>query len=640
MSNQQTLDPDNSDVEEQTSSTSTPEPKHATKTAFQDISASLPFSNYWGESDLNKRSRGRVDVPRKFSSARNAKKLTTETSPSQSTVTEPETASESVYPHNKVIETTQGHILELDDTPGHERIRVFHKTGSQIEMRPDGSIRYRSMKNSYHLTAGNEETIIRGNCNIIIEASANLRVKGDMTMQVDGDYNLLVHGDMSHEVAGNLETRVHGDNSERTTGFKLLETRGNVEFRHLGDSFLEKTFGTHTSNVGGNISITTESDFELIGDGDLSAEFEGGFFQIKGTTSYFAADTGYFDTEIHTETGYATTWEGDLEGTATKAIYATTAGSAPTGVSNPTTPDPTTPESSPNSNLSAINITDSSDELIKDLDRSVVNGGYNKRRLNCYEVYRHARNTTLRRDQEWLQDQINTEAIAMSINTSSPPSASRSISSISSTTTGVRGVSHLSDGSSRTFTIPTNKKLKITEPNSAFQISGALSSSTRITPSFVLAQLLGSDSEASFLDSSELLVSQETAVTNLQLLAYNVLEPLLDKFGSNWTVSESLYVPLPNEKLDPSSINLPFAKGLGVGIQLPDLPQSAYFDYASWCLNNLIFDKLVLSYIDYDPNETNEPTLLITISKGNNSKSFSTEFNHQVVGSGLQDLSS
>jgi len=45
----------------------------------------------------------------------------------------------SKYPNNSVIETKSGHVIEIDDTPGNERIRMYHKSGTYIDFRPDGS---------------------------------------------------------------------------------------------------------------------------------------------------------------------------------------------------------------------------------------------------------------------------------------------------------------------------------------------------------------------------------------------------------------------------------------------------------------------------------------------------------------------
>lgn len=38
------------------------------------------------------------------------------------------------YPFNKVFESERGHVVEMDDTPGGERIHVYHNGGSYMEM--------------------------------------------------------------------------------------------------------------------------------------------------------------------------------------------------------------------------------------------------------------------------------------------------------------------------------------------------------------------------------------------------------------------------------------------------------------------------------------------------------------------------
>src|SRR5690606_3972147 len=50
---------------------------------------------------------------------------------------EPQSQYAAQYPYNKTITTEGGHVIELDDTPGHERIHLYHKTGSYSEYNPD-----------------------------------------------------------------------------------------------------------------------------------------------------------------------------------------------------------------------------------------------------------------------------------------------------------------------------------------------------------------------------------------------------------------------------------------------------------------------------------------------------------------------
>ena len=47
---------------------------------------------------------------------------------------------DTIYPNCSVSETISGHVQEIDDTPGRERMIFKHRTGAGIDMRPDGSI--------------------------------------------------------------------------------------------------------------------------------------------------------------------------------------------------------------------------------------------------------------------------------------------------------------------------------------------------------------------------------------------------------------------------------------------------------------------------------------------------------------------
>lgn len=52
----------------------------------------------------------------------------------------PSAGGESVYPRNRLFKTKQGHVVELDDTPGKERIRIRHAAGTWEEYRADGAL--------------------------------------------------------------------------------------------------------------------------------------------------------------------------------------------------------------------------------------------------------------------------------------------------------------------------------------------------------------------------------------------------------------------------------------------------------------------------------------------------------------------
>ena len=136
---------------------------------------------------------------------------------------EPETPYAAQYPHNHVYESEAGHVREMDDTPGAERIHERHNSGTGYEIFPDGSKVTRVKKDNYsiitgddycHIQADSTKTIDGGlrvfinkdrsgsdnNYNIQVGAGANV------TIQVDeGDINLIAPAD-----TGNINMKCGG----------------------------------------------------------------------------------------------------------------------------------------------------------------------------------------------------------------------------------------------------------------------------------------------------------------------------------------------------------------------------------------------------------------------------------------------
>jgi hypothetical protein len=104
---------------------------------------------------------------------------------------EPETPYDAEYPLNRVIETEGGHIIEIDDTEDAERLHIYHKSGTFIEIHPDGSMVKKAVGNDYEIIEGNNSLHIKGDSgmNITVEKDANVYVKGNVNMKTDGDFN-------------------------------------------------------------------------------------------------------------------------------------------------------------------------------------------------------------------------------------------------------------------------------------------------------------------------------------------------------------------------------------------------------------------------------------------------------------------
>lgn len=106
------------------------------------------------------------------------------------------------YPFNNVTQTESGHIFELDDTRERERIKLMHRTGTFIEMHPDGSEVHKVFGDGYEITVKDKQILVEGKCSVTINGDSIVEIKGDKIEQVSGDYQLLVLGNYTQEVKG------------------------------------------------------------------------------------------------------------------------------------------------------------------------------------------------------------------------------------------------------------------------------------------------------------------------------------------------------------------------------------------------------------------------------------------------------
>lgn len=122
------------------------------------------------------------------------------------------------YPYNKVISTEAGHYFELDDTFGHERIHLYHRSGTYLEMHPNGTQVEKIVKDKYTIVLNNDKVSISGDCTVTIEGTNRVYIIEDCNVTIDGDYNIKVKGNMTTEVEGNYDLKVKGNMTTTVDG--------------------------------------------------------------------------------------------------------------------------------------------------------------------------------------------------------------------------------------------------------------------------------------------------------------------------------------------------------------------------------------------------------------------------------------
>ena len=174
------------------------------------------------------------------------------------THTEPNSLSDkTVYPDSSVIETHSGHVVEIDDTDGNERIRVYHRTGSYFEIRPDGSFIQKSVGNEgnhyIHMADVHEhieaavKRYIKNGVDEIIDSTVKREINGDKLQHITSDYAMKVDGNFILEVGGNIEFKVAGHREENI---------GSYHKEVIGSTININSGGSHTVSNGGNHSVT------------------------------------------------------------------------------------------------------------------------------------------------------------------------------------------------------------------------------------------------------------------------------------------------------------------------------------------------------------------------------------------------
>lgn len=136
------------------------------------------------------------------------------------TFNHPFPSDQSVYPYNHVTQTRAGHVFEVDDTLGNERIHEKHKSGTSRTIDARGQLSVLVVSDSYTTVCGNDFVTINGDANITINGSANLTVNGNYNLEVNGSMNQTVKGEYRLKVGAAYKNEVLGDKAENIVGKK------------------------------------------------------------------------------------------------------------------------------------------------------------------------------------------------------------------------------------------------------------------------------------------------------------------------------------------------------------------------------------------------------------------------------------
>ena len=195
----------------------------------------------------------------------------------------PSTQEKSAYPFNHVFESESGHYVEFDDTKDNERIHLYHRKGTLIEIDKDGHVVLKTPDNVNMTTiiGGDQDTYVKGNYSLTVDGNMNIHCTGVDTREgATAGSSSDPLGTVSYVISkGNLYETITEGNRETTitAGTETVTIEGAVTHTYNN---------TLTETITGAVSQTYSDTLTLDVAKDVTETFGAALkTEITGTTN-------------------------------------------------------------------------------------------------------------------------------------------------------------------------------------------------------------------------------------------------------------------------------------------------------------------------------------------------------------------
>jgi|LWDU01.1.fsa_nt_gi hypothetical protein len=223
----------------------------------------------------------------------------------------PKSNTYSQYPYNHVTESESGHVFEVDDSPGGERIMNYHRTGTFDEIHPDGSKMTKIVGTDYEIVLRDRNVSIEGSCNLTIGGACRTLIKGDYILEVEGNYTEKIHknhfykigvgksgGNEAFEVRGNRTGNINKNDNLRV----MLD-----QVSHINANYIKQVNGTYDLSVVKDMTLTVMKSYNLSAFNNISLAALSSNFNATAGGAMTLSSTGRLHiqtpSQIRTESG-------------------------------------------------------------------------------------------------------------------------------------------------------------------------------------------------------------------------------------------------------------------------------------------------------------------------------------------------
>ena len=174
---------------------------------------------------------------------------------------DPDANTKPTYPYNHVKEYECGHIFEVDETKGHERLLQAHKSGTYEEIIANGDKTVMVIGDDFEVFFKNKNCYVRGNVNITVDGDMRTYVKGDHYLEVEGDKHELIKGQKFTKIALNdVETIGQNKNTLVAQGLMLRANDYEELILDTKNSYVEKN---NIILTGEKLTVSAKGDLKL-----------------------------------------------------------------------------------------------------------------------------------------------------------------------------------------------------------------------------------------------------------------------------------------------------------------------------------------------------------------------------------------
>jgi len=180
---------------------------------------------------------------------------------------EPKTPYNAQYPYNHVHESEAGHIREIDDTPGAERIHERHMSGTGYEIHPDGSKVTRVKQDNYTITTNDDFAHIKGNSSTTVDGGIRVFVNADGSTE---DHNYTI--EVGNNANVNIQVNKGDVNVVTSEGDINLKSGKNIHMETAQGIFMKSS--SMSIEVNGFFEETSQNKTESTGTHIMNAKLQ------------------------------------------------------------------------------------------------------------------------------------------------------------------------------------------------------------------------------------------------------------------------------------------------------------------------------------------------------------------------------